>query len=219
MRRHSKIHGEEAQGLIEFALIAGILMLLFLGTIDYGRFMYYDTSIRNAARIGAELADGTCEPGDCGRLNMTTVNGFIFQGTICEPQPYVSLQPNPGGTFCTNCVTTSCVLGTNPCVSGGTNICDSSGNYCTKDVCVIRTNPTLNPASTPKEGQTVTVVVGYRFVPIAPLVQSFFNKQKCYTTTSDTSAGNAVVGAAVVDTQYSTSTPHTLCAAASGRVY
>ena len=60
--------GERAQGLIEFALMAPILMMLFLGTVDYGRFLYYSVAINNAARLGVETAVNHCyERYDCGR--------------------------------------------------------------------------------------------------------------------------------------------------------
>jgi Flp pilus assembly protein TadG len=45
----SRMHREErAQGVIEFAVIAMILMFTFLGTVDFARFMYRD--FRDASR-------------------------------------------------------------------------------------------------------------------------------------------------------------------------
>lgn len=200
VRRNSRIHGEEAQGLVEFALIISVLMWLFLGTVDFGRFMYYDNAIRSAARVGAEIGNGTCGSSQaCGHYTTgTAVNGFILQATVCELQPYVSLKPNPGGTFCTAGINTV-ATGANPCVSGGQDICDSTLTYCVKDVCIVRSNPSGSPTS----GQTVQVIVGYNFVPVTPFIQAIWSNTKCFTPPAVSGAENT----------------HTLCASATGRVY
>jgi len=56
-RFHSR---ENAQGVIEFALMLTVLMLLFLGTVEFSRFLYYDNAIRNAARVGVETGMKHC---------------------------------------------------------------------------------------------------------------------------------------------------------------
>lgn len=44
------------QGLVEFALILPLLLLIFMGIVDFGRAIYAYNSVSNAAREGARLA-------------------------------------------------------------------------------------------------------------------------------------------------------------------
>jgi Flp pilus assembly protein TadG len=47
-------HGDRGgQGLVEFALVAPLLLLLILGTVDLGRGFYYAIGISSAARAAA----------------------------------------------------------------------------------------------------------------------------------------------------------------------
>lgn len=46
----------EGQGLVEFALVLPIFMLLLFGLIDVGRFVYMNSTLSQAAREGARLA-------------------------------------------------------------------------------------------------------------------------------------------------------------------
>lgn len=48
----TRSHG---QGLVEFALILPILLLIFMGILDFGRLIYAYNSVSNAAREGARL--------------------------------------------------------------------------------------------------------------------------------------------------------------------
>jgi hypothetical protein len=61
-RRNSK-NSENAQGMVEFALILPLLLLLVLGIIEMGRVMFYYISVtssaREAARYGAAAGSST----------------------------------------------------------------------------------------------------------------------------------------------------------------
>lgn len=64
------------QALVEFAIVAPLLFLLILGTIEAGRFMLYYEVLNNATREGARYAivhgsDSTCPSGPppAGRVN------------------------------------------------------------------------------------------------------------------------------------------------------
>ncbi len=50
------IRGKRGQSLVEFALIAPVLIILMLGTIDYGRVYFAYVSVTNGARNGAHFA-------------------------------------------------------------------------------------------------------------------------------------------------------------------
>lgn len=189
--------GEAAQGVVEFAIIASLLMLLFLGTMDFGRFMYYDTAIRSAARVGAEAATNQCPNQTmCGTFSAMALNDGIFQSTECEASndARISLKPQ---ISCSNCVSTytGCTNG-DPCTSG----CSTS--WCEQDMCIQRhetnCNSDIKSVSSSVPGQCITVTVGYNFQPISPLMNTFFPTQQCWS--GDT-------------------TTHTLCATSKGRVY
>lgn len=207
MRRFSKIHHEEAQGLIEFALIGTVLLYLLLGTVDFGRFLYYDTAIRSAAETGAMVASNHCAYADyaCG----TTTSGsavsdnFVMWSTYCEAAPSVNLnlgqylvgQPNTLSTG-TSAYTPNGSIGAcaaNDSSATWTPTCASSATCtpCANDICV-------SPASR-NLGSPVSVSVGYDFQPIAPLVSVFFQPRQCWP--NDPSTNN-----------------HTLCATAVGQV-
>src|SRR5947209_6231190 len=127
----SRFHrGERAQGVVEFAAIATIMMMVFLGTVDLARFMYYGTAIRNAASTAAQVETTGCVNGQvCGNLYVKTTDDFAVQAAVCEGRPYVTLSPYPTASnwdFCTACLETgvACVS-TDPCQDpgGGGNLC------------------------------------------------------------------------------------------------
>ena len=52
-RGHARTRG---QGLVEFALVAPVFLLILLAIFDFGRGIFAYTSVSNAAREGARLA-------------------------------------------------------------------------------------------------------------------------------------------------------------------
>src|SRR4051794_9750084 len=50
------MHTHRAQAVVEFALIAPVLVLLTLGILGFGRAFYTYIDLTNAARAGARLA-------------------------------------------------------------------------------------------------------------------------------------------------------------------
>src|SRR5947207_2126656 len=48
--------GERGQGLVELALMLPVLMLIVIGSLDFGRAIYVDNVLANAARDGARFA-------------------------------------------------------------------------------------------------------------------------------------------------------------------
>jgi Flp pilus assembly protein TadG len=151
---------ESAQGVIEFALILTILCLVFLGTVDFSRFMHYQTAIQSAARQGAEMASNHCVvAGNCGINSAPTSDSVIMWASTCEAQSEINLTPSY----------TSCRAGT---TSTWTPTCSGTCTNCTKDVCI---SPSTRPA-----GTQVTVYVGYSWKPISFLMNPFFPERSCY---------------------------------------
>jgi Flp pilus assembly protein TadG len=156
--------GESAQGLLEFALVATILMLFFQGAVDYSRFLYYDSAITTAARTAAETASNHCAYRlSCAISSTATSDDWVVQAAYCEAQPEVTL--SPAASTCTPCLTTSC---SSPCT--GTCI----NGVCTQDVCI-------SPSGSRSTGQQVTVTVGYHFGFLTPLIGNFFPDRSCFS--------------------------------------
>ena len=55
-RRRTWFRSQTSQGLVEFAIIAPILLLLTFGVIDFGRGLYYYITLQQAANEGARVA-------------------------------------------------------------------------------------------------------------------------------------------------------------------
>lgn len=53
---------ERGQGMVEFALIASLFIMILLVVFDFGRAIYIYSSVHNAAREGARY--GIIHPGD-----------------------------------------------------------------------------------------------------------------------------------------------------------
>ncbi|HEX6509696.1 MAG TPA: TadE family protein [Chloroflexota bacterium] len=83
--------------MIEFAFIATVLLLLFLGTTDYARFLYYDTGMRNVARVAAETAINRClSNAVCNTSSQPASNDEILWSVYCEARPYDKFKPSYG---------------------------------------------------------------------------------------------------------------------------
>ncbi len=68
------IPGGRGQSLVEFALIAPVLIILVLGVIDYGRVYFAYVSVTNAARNGAHFAsDGPVAAADLDGIKSAAV--------------------------------------------------------------------------------------------------------------------------------------------------
>jgi Flp pilus assembly protein TadG len=194
MRR--RLGGEQGQGLLEVALIAPILLLLFLGVVDFSRFLYFQNTVTNASRVGAEMGTSHCpSPYACG-IPTTATDDFVMQATVCEASPDVTLSPV---IPCTPCDPTGGTGGvcTTPCSTACTP-CPGSGS--TGDVCITRGGLTTPYTGLSDPPYDIVVTVGYSFQPISPLMQAFFPDKSCWTG-DDTSKNH-----------------HTLCSSATGRV-
>jgi Flp pilus assembly protein TadG len=163
----ARLKEERAQGVVEFAIVITMLLFFFLGTIDFSRFMYYDTAIRNAARVGAEVAGNYCNMPDCGIQSSPTSDNVVMQAAYCEATQnqlasglaQIKLQPT---VSCTPCTTVTC----NPCAS-------SACATCTKDICI-------DPSGTRTQGSAVSVYVGYNFQPVSFYMRPFFHTRTCF---------------------------------------
>lgn len=170
MKGFSRVRGmmaiardDTAQGVVEFAILSTILLFLFQGTIDFARYVYYQTSVTSAARVGAEAAINHCPyaSSNCGTVKTTTSDLLVMWRTSCEAASAVTL--NPQFQSCSADGTTTF-----------TPVCVTTCSPCTQDICVT--------PSDRASGTDVTVSVGYSFKPITPLMAPFFkNDRSCFT--------------------------------------
>jgi Flp pilus assembly protein TadG len=100
-RARSNVH-EAGQELVEFALILPLLLLLFLGIIEFGRAILTYNTIANAAREGARHGIVDSNEG-----NIRTAALRLTAGVVCSggSPPTVSFPAPPAGTIQ---VTVSC---------------------------------------------------------------------------------------------------------------
>lgn len=52
----STAHSQRGASMVEFSIIAGALMLIMFGIMEFGRMLYVYHTVSNAARIGARWA-------------------------------------------------------------------------------------------------------------------------------------------------------------------
>ena len=69
LRRHDGRRGQHGQGIVEFALLVPVFMILLLGMLEFG-FMFDQTltiqyASREGARVGAALVTGGGDLNDC----------------------------------------------------------------------------------------------------------------------------------------------------------
>jgi Flp pilus assembly protein TadG len=74
-RGRATFRSESGQSLVELALLTPLLLLLALGIIEIGRYMYIGIVVGNAARAGASF--GVVRPGDGAGITNAACNDFV----------------------------------------------------------------------------------------------------------------------------------------------
>ncbi len=86
--------GSRGQALVEFALVVPLLLVLLVGTIDFGRAVFAYNSVSNAARSGARTAIVDQTAGDVeaaaraeavGLDPLTVTASYAHAGSACAP--------------------------------------------------------------------------------------------------------------------------------------
>lgn len=107
---------EAGGALVELALVLPVLILVFVGTVDFGRVFYTSQSLTNAARAGAQYGSATpARSGDFAGMEATAVAatntpGVTAQATRlcqCATDAGVFYPTGPPNT-CIGVVTVSC---------------------------------------------------------------------------------------------------------------
>ena len=182
---------ETSQGLVEFALIAPIILLLILFIVDFGRGIYYYVTIDNAANEGARAAvRSSAQPGTSATLpNDDAVVNAIKQRTaavfLSQKCPNGPIDISAGGAPPANVgwiyitevpAPTATVSEANqaPNAPGGQPRVAQSNVAAGCDAIV--------PVGTPLPGSSIDttnvalqITIRYNFVPVTPLLQQLAN--------------------------------------------
>ena len=167
-RRHRGSRG--GQGLVEFALVAPLLIFVVFATIDVGRLMYTYNAISSASREGARIvALRPQKISDCDPLHRMETVGQAFP-LVQDPKSVAGdTDPNSGsggvGPTPGNLITPGLgYIYIYPAVAQDTSAtgCDAAGGVTRPEPC-----PTCDV-------HNVVVQIDYSFAPLTPLIRNLF---------------------------------------------
>jgi len=177
------------QALVEFALVFPVFVLMLMGLIDLGRFVYTDSALSQAAREGARV--GAAEAGWVGLFGPQSPGCVLLPGDIGAGNPGAHVCPADAahlkqdvvgavnrmavslGQISLGNVYLSCNSGTSvdPVPVGAwTETAGASspqGNGCQDSL----------GNSTATQGDLVSVRITYTYVPITPIISSIVPSQ------------------------------------------
>ena len=103
LQSYFKIHQKEkAQGIVEFALIIPVLLLIILGIIEFGRLLFFYSSVTSASREAARFGSAVGEFGgvdryrDCAGIRNAARSAGVF-AAIADGD--ISIQYDDGTTL------------------------------------------------------------------------------------------------------------------------
>lgn len=170
--------GQRSQGLIEFALIAPVILLLTFAIIDFGRGLYYYITLQQAANEGARVAVRASYFIDPGGVTHTwptdadvasAVQGHAVSEVLANPCPNGPIPNggNPQGSPSLPPPNTGWIFITDPSADGngvpngprgGLGVLPPPGPGCN--------------AITPAVGnEPIKVTLWFNFQPITPLIR------------------------------------------------
>lgn len=162
---------QRSQGLVEFSLIAPILLLIIFGVIDFGRGLYYYITLQQSANEGARVAvrasyytdiSGTQHQwptDDDVDVAVKAHAPAVFLANPCANGPIDTAQippENQGWIYITDASTADGSGSPNAPAGGGGTFTPGPG--CNTPV----------PAS---NNYALKVTIRYNFVPLTPLIQ------------------------------------------------
>ena len=88
MARRSRLHlwrAEDGGSAVEFAVVGGVLSLLLLGILDFGRAYWEQIQVGDAARAGADYAEKNGY--DSTKIQSAVTNATTLSGVQASPAP------------------------------------------------------------------------------------------------------------------------------------
>jgi hypothetical protein len=180
---------QRSQGLVEFAIIAPILLLLTFGIIDFGRGLYFYITLQQAANEGARVAvrasyfidqNGTTHQWPTDADVATAVSAHAVAETLANPCPNGPIPNggNPVGSPQLPPANTGWIFITDPSTAGNGN-----GQNAVGSPLVVANGPrgglgtqTVTGAGCldikPAVGnEPIKVTLWFNFQPLTPLIQ------------------------------------------------
>lgn len=180
---------QKSQGLVEFAIIAPILLLLTFGIIDFGRGLYFYITLQQAANEGARVAvrasyfidpNGTTHQWPTDADVATAVSAHAVAETLANPCPNGPIPNggNPVGSPQLPPANSGWIFITDPSVAGNGN-----GSNVVGSPLVVANGPRggLGTQSVTGAGcldikpavgnEPIKVTLWFNFQPLTPLIQ------------------------------------------------
>ena len=166
MSRQTSSRGQRSQAIVEFVIIAPILLLLIFGVVDFGRVIYIYGTINQAANEGARTAIRASALLPTNNDVETAVKQHAVDVALANPCPNGPINPattppaNQGWVYITEPDAPPSIETLAPSLEnapGGQPWATATG-----------TCSATNPAH---DHAPIQVTIRYNFVPITPLIQ------------------------------------------------
>jgi len=100
IRRHSRRHQAKGQGLVEFALLLPVLVLMIFGVLELGRAFFAFIAISNSAREGARVFTFRPDVTTMADIN-AAVNSELGSSPLVDKTKITSIQIQCGNSYTT----------------------------------------------------------------------------------------------------------------------
>jgi Flp pilus assembly protein TadG len=104
VRLRNLCKAKDGAALVEFALVAPVMLLLLLGTIDLGRGYYMGLEMANAAHAGAEY--GSQNPSNTAGITAAAKQSAPNLSSLTVATPTWGCECSDGTSYTANCATT-----------------------------------------------------------------------------------------------------------------
>ena len=147
LRQHSDAGG----AVVELALVLPLIVLVFVGTIDFGRVFYASQALTNAARAGAQYgAHSAARSADLAGMKSTAEAATNTPGIVATPSRLCQCASDTG-TF------TATLPSANDCTSPTATSCPSGHRVVTVTVQTTKTFDTAMAGGLPSFLQSLTL--------------------------------------------------------------
>jgi len=175
---------QRSQAIVEFSLIAPILLILIFGVVDFGRGLYYYISLQQAANEGARVAVRDSQFTDISGGNHTYPTSIDVQNAVKAHAPAVFLSSqcpfgpidgsyippaNQGWIYITDASVNGTGTPNGPLGDSLPPSGQTSGNQLYAGGTV--NGESCNAETVANANMPLKVTIRYNFVPLTPLIQ------------------------------------------------
>jgi TadE-like protein len=174
-----RLRGQRSQAIVEFAIVAPVLLLLLFGIVDFGRIIYLYVTLNQAVNEGARAAVIASAPLPNNGSVETAVRNHAVDVVLANPCPNGPIEstpppPNSGWIFITEPGWPTTIEQLSPTLDnapGGQTPPVAASGSCSA------TDPVTGHAA-------LQVTIVYNFVPFTPLVQQVIGGKIIITATA-----------------------------------